>query len=153
MKEAYGNLLKELGVGDEFTIDGITFKIINPLKVDGGKGSNENSLVVAFEYEGKRILLTGDCELNVLTDQLVNERCFDYVIAPHHGSRKSFRKSIYCDLETKAVFFSVGKNPYGHPEPEIINDLVESSIPYYRTDENGTIILRIDKGITIEPTY
>ena len=84
---------------------------------------------------------------------VANGEYFDYIIAPHHGSRKFFRKGIYNDLKTKGVFFSVGKNPYGHPEPKIIYDLVNLEIPYYRTDENGTIILRIDQGVTIESTY
>lgn len=153
MVKNYRDLIQEVGTGDCFTIDGVFFEIINPEKAGAGKSSNEASLVVRITYAGTTVLLTGDGELEVLESLYEKGETIDYIIAPHHGSGKSFRKGIYKDLGVEAVFLSVGKNPYGHPDSSILEDLKASAIPYYRTDFNGTILLSIGEGVTIEPTY
>ena len=58
---------------------------------EGVLGSdNANSIVLAIEYQGRRILLTGDLESPGLDDVLAEEPydC-DILMAPHHGSRYS----------------------------------------------------------------
>src|SRR6185369_9808510 len=51
---------------------------------------NANSVVLAIEYAGRRILLTGDLESPGLDDVMAEEPydC-DVLLAPHHGSRRS----------------------------------------------------------------
>ena len=53
-------------------------------------GDNVNSIVLAIEYSGRRILLPGDLEPPGLSDVLAEEPwdC-DVLMAPHHGSRRS----------------------------------------------------------------
>ncbi|NCO23883.1 MAG: MBL fold metallo-hydrolase, partial [bacterium] len=37
---------------------------------------------------------------------------------------------------------SVGKNNFGHPSEKIIERLKDKNIAVYRTDQNGTVIIR-----------
>ena len=50
------------------------------------------------------------------------------------------------------ALISVGAgNDFGHPEEEVLNMLSRAGIPYYRTDENGTLhILLNGKKIQVE---
>jgi competence protein ComEC len=51
---------------------------------------NANSLVLAIEYAGRRIVLTGDLEQGGLVDLLARPRdTIDLFLAPHHGSPRS----------------------------------------------------------------
>ena len=51
---------------------------------------NANSITLAVEYEGKRVLLPGDLESPGL-DDVMAEMPYDcdVLLAPHHGSRRS----------------------------------------------------------------
>jgi competence protein ComEC len=51
---------------------------------------NANSLSLAVEYAGRRVLLPGDLESPGLEDVMAEEpyNC-DILLAPHHGSRRS----------------------------------------------------------------
>jgi competence protein ComEC len=51
---------------------------------------NANSLVLGLEYEGRRVLLTGDLESPGL-DWLLEQEPYqcDLLAAPHHGSQRS----------------------------------------------------------------
>lgn len=70
--------------------DGLRFDFLHPGR-DGVPGSdNANSLVLLVEYQGRRILLTGDLEGPGLEALLSSESLdCDVVLAPHHGSRRS----------------------------------------------------------------
>ncbi len=130
-----------------FSIGDISIDIMNPDKRDseGASDSNSTSIVLVLEYGESSVLLTGDCDLEIL-DRLVKESMdFDIIKAPHHGSINSFRTGLYSDFKTKGVIFSVGKNNYGHPSKVIIKDLENAGIRYYRTDRDLDVVVTLKK--------
>ncbi len=76
--------------GDQLTIDGVAIQILHPGHADLGRPDNANSLVLAFEYQGRRLLLPGDLEAPGMQDVLFQSsyNC-DLLLAPHHGSARS----------------------------------------------------------------
>lgn len=66
----------------------------------------------------------------------------DVLKVGHHGSKTSSSKTFINEINPRYSVISVGKNNrYGHPNKEVLDNLEDSKI--YRTDQNGTIILKI----------
>lgn len=123
----------------------IGIDIINPDNRVNNADSNASSIVLSLEYGESSVLLTGDCDFDIL-DNLVKEKLdFDIIKAPHHGSIYSFRSGIYSELKAKSVIFSVGKNKYGHPSSEIIDELEKEDITFYRTDRDLDVVVTLKK--------
>ncbi|MGM9550094.1 MAG: DNA internalization-related competence protein ComEC/Rec2 [Faecousia sp.] len=106
---------------------------------------NENSLCILFDTENCDILITGDRNANgervLLRSGQIPEA--DVLIAGHHGSKNSTCEELLATVRPETVCISVGAdNPYGHPAPETLQRLLEYGCAVYRTDQNGTIIIR-----------
>jgi competence protein ComEC len=69
---------------------GCLLRVLHPPR-EGVTGSdNANSIVLAVEHAGRRILLTGDLEKAGIERLLASPRCdCDVLLAPHHGSKNS----------------------------------------------------------------
>ena len=66
----------------------------------------------------------------------------DILKVGHHGSDTSSCKDFINIIKPKTCIISVGKNnKFGHPNKKVLNNLNDSKI--YRTDEQGSIILKI----------
>ncbi len=120
--------------------------VYNPIKTKADLDSNTASIVLSINYGNSNILLTADCDLEVLERLAFEDYSFDIVKAPHHGSINSFQKNIYNQLKTKCVIFSVGKNLYGHPSSEIIDNLKLNDIDFYRTDFDKDVVINLKKN-------
>ncbi|MFA6807747.1 MAG: DNA internalization-related competence protein ComEC/Rec2 [Eubacteriales bacterium] len=147
-----GKLL-QLSAGDrlDFT-SGMVIEVLAPVEVLTGTNadSNNNSLVIKVRYMGKSILLTGDMELEEM--QTMVERGanwdVDFLKIPHHGGKSSFDEEWFDNVNPEAVFICVGRNSFGHPTEKVLSYWNGRDIPLYRTDEDGTIQLIIDKNGT-----
>ena len=75
---------------DERTGGDLSIEVLHPPRRGVLGSDNANSIVLAIEFEGRRLLLTGDLESPGLDDVLAEEPydC-DLLMAPHHGSRYS----------------------------------------------------------------
>ena len=74
-----------------------------------------------------------------------NFKNIDFLKVGHHGSDTSSSKKFINVINPKYSIISVGKNnKYGHPKESVLNNLKNSYI--YRTDKNGTIEIKINKG-------
>jgi len=83
--------LREVWVGDRLRTSGeVTIDVLHPPRQGVLGSDNANSIVLAVEYAGRRMLLPGDLEQPGIEDVLAEEPYdTDVVLAPHHGSRNS----------------------------------------------------------------
>jgi competence protein ComEC len=83
--------LREVWAGDRLRIGGdLAIDVLHPPRNGVLGNDNANSITLAVEYRGRRVLLPGDLESPGLED-VIAERPYDcdIVLAPHHGSRYS----------------------------------------------------------------
>jgi competence protein ComEC len=117
--------------------------VIGPTRSFTGTRSdpNNSSLVLMATAGGRRILLTGDAEVEAQDALLASgvDLHADILKVPHHGSAYSdpvFLQSVHATL----ALVSVGRdNDYGHPSPLLIAELARLGIPARRTDVDGDI--------------
>ena len=136
--------------GDSIELDhGIVLEVLNPPgneKYFRTAVDNNHSLLIRLSYKNASILLTGDLELEAL--EFLYDRGFTgpatIFKAPHHGSKTGFYPPYLEDINPLGVVYSVGRNSYGHPGADLLRYWEERDVPYYRTDQNGAIIIKTD---------
>lgn len=116
------------------------FQVLSP--AESGEGDNQHSLVLATTVGGRRLLLTGD--LDVEGEERVMRRWqpteFDILKVGHHGSRFSTSEQWLSYVSPKVAVISCGENNrYGHPHPEVLSELKNKNIQIFRTDQQGMI--------------
>lgn len=108
------------------------------------EASNENSLCVLFRTGNCDILITGDRsglgERSLLRHAELPQ--VDVLIAGHHGSQYSTCEELLDAVQPEVVVISVGENHYGHPAQETLDRIREYTYEIYRTDQNGTVVIR-----------
>jgi competence protein ComEC len=129
---------------------------------------NENSIVLAVELAGKRMLLVGDAESGprkdpsypagdieeFLIEQHEDAIRSDILQVGHHGSKTSSRRDFLEAVKPSLALVSTGPKKYGTvtlPDVEVLEELVRVGATILRTDERDTgcpVIGRIggDKG-------
>lgn len=146
---------------DEYTIN--FYSPLSPAYSD----HNNYSPIIIIEYNGRKIVLTGDAEkenekefvdaVNAGIDPRYavfdNTFCADVIKLGHHGSRTSSSED-YLNIVTKSdrrsgvfVIISCGEdNSYGHPHAEVLDRLRElgfSDDNILRTDLLSDIVITI----------
>jgi competence protein ComEC len=106
---------------------------------------NESSLCVLFQTKNCDILLTGDRsaagELELL--ERMDLPRLEVLVAGHHGSKHSTSQALLDATQPQVVVISVGaNNGYGHPAQELLDRLAELGCTVFRTDLDGTILIR-----------
>lgn len=108
---------------------------------DGGtvpKATNDGSIVTRFSFGSSSVLMAGDLprEESFLPDIPETE----ILKLSHHGSKYSSSAAFLDLVRPKEVVVSVGKNPYGHPNGDVLGRLAERGIAIRRTDVSGDIV-------------
>jgi competence protein ComEC len=124
------------------TYDSTQLTIFTSESKDSG---NESSLCVLFQAGNCDILITGDRsasgERQLLEKADLPE--LEVLVAGHHGSKKSTCEELLAATSPKVVVISVGaNNAYGHPAQELLERLEAQGCIIFRTDQDGTIIIR-----------
>lgn len=135
--------------GDEITIDGLKFSILNPV---GESELNENnqSVVLDLRYNNRSILFTGDIEKETEENILkLVKKDYDILKVCHHGSETSSTKVFIDRVNPDYSIIQVGKNSYGHPSDVILKTLEKSKTKIYRNDIDGCIMVRINDKIEV----
>lgn len=92
--------------------------------VEDGKAANGSSIALAAEFEGKRVLLAADAHPSVLAASLAllpeEERRFDLVKLPHHGSKANVSPALFELLDCYRFAISTDGSRHSHPNPEAI---------------------------------
>ena len=69
----------------------------------------------------------------------------ELLVAGHHGSRDSTTGELLERVRPELAVISAGKgNSYGHPAPETLERLDGVGALIYRTDLQGTVVVRAD---------
>ena len=127
--------------------DGTTrSSLLDPNATDNRK-TNDASIVLLGEYEGRRFLLTGDAEDDV--DPILLSRglpTVDMLKVAHHGSATASSDVLLATLQPGVAAVSVGaNNPYGHPNGATMARLRAHSSRVFRTDQDGTVETTLDR--------
>lgn len=110
---------------------------------------NAISPIGILEYNNRKIMLTGDS--NEINEPLVMARTgkidCDVLKVGHHGSETSTMGDFLDEYTFEYALISCKYNTsYYHPRQETLNRLKNRNIAVYRTDNNGNIVLTIDKN-------
>lgn len=105
---------------------------------------NESSMCILFQAGNCDILITGDRgslgEKLLLRSYALPQ--VDVLVVGHHGARDSATAELLEAVSPQIAVISVGDNSYGHPNQEVLDRLTEAGCEIYRTDEDGTVIIR-----------
>lgn len=108
---------------------------------------NDYSIVVKLTFGKRRFLFMGDAEKTSENELLDRTKTLgsDVLKVGHHGSNSSSTAAFLKVVEPKYAIISCGlDNSYGHPHKEVLSRLERIGATVYRTDLNGTILLRCD---------
>lgn len=110
---------------------------------------NAISPIGILEYNNRKIMLTGDS--NEINEPLVMARTgkidCDVLKVGHHGSETSTMGDFLDEYTFEYALISCKYNTsYYHPRQETLNRLKNRNIAVYRTDNNGNIVLTVDKN-------
>ena len=133
--------------GDKIRYQDYLIRIISPDPVALNRDNkNEASIVLLLEVNGNKVLLTGDIGFET-ENRLLQEYDLksDILKVAHHGSRFSSGREFVEQVNPKISIIEVGKNPYGHPHPQVLEILASANSTIYRTDVDGTIKIILDK--------
>ena len=86
-----GAKVRLISEGESLVLDpSVSLRILHPPNEFHSSKDNPNSIVLCIEYAGRRILLTGDLELEGLERLLKTPPVdTDVLLSPHHGSLKA----------------------------------------------------------------
>lgn len=141
---------RRLRAGERFEVGGARFSVL----VAGGHESggrerpNERSLVLAVDYGGRRLLLTGDA--GEATERVLLRRYgaalrADVLKVGHHGSRFSTSPQFLAAVAPEVAIVSVRADPRRRlPDEGVLERLARSGARVLRTDRSGAVTVAID---------
>lgn len=135
-----------LQAGEALLFKNITIQVLSPLLPPTGN-SNNDSIVLRIMHGEINILLTGDLG-HIGERRLIDtgtELGGQILKVGHHGERDACSQDFLDHVRPEVAIISVGSdNIYARPHPEIVSRLEQSGSKVYRTDRDGTIIIRTD---------
>lgn len=132
--------------GESFPLGQATITVLHPPADNDIDEMNDLSLVLLVEYQGKRLLITGDITREV-EEQLLSIGPVDALQVAHHGSATSSCQAFLEALSPDIALISCGRNnEYGHPHASVLERLEAIGAEIRRTDLEGTLILRVQEG-------
>ncbi len=108
---------------------------------------NNYSAIIKVVYGDTSFLFTGDAETPEFQEAIDGGWNLDSDVLKvgHHGSWNATDKNVMDAVSPSLAIISCGEgNSYGHPHDEVIDLLEDYSVPYYRTDYEGTILISSD---------
>lgn len=150
-----GNTLHAPKPGESFSFGAVTVTFLAPGR-DYENELNNWSIGIKVSNGKHSFVMCGDAEKEAEEDMLATklDLSADVLKLSHHGSNTSSTKEFVKAVNPKYAVITVGKdNSYGHPSKSTIKMLKEYKIPYFRTDEQGTIVITSDgKQLTCNVT-
>lgn len=119
------------------------FRILQPAAADQHPSDNSASIVGLVEYQGIRLVLTGDLEKLGLEQFLSTPGSADIFIVPHHGSKMSNSESTARWASAKLVISSQGNKLAGEDPLHVYRD---AGATVWVTAHDGAICCRWTKA-------
>ena len=132
--------------GAQYPLGDARITVLHPAADNGIDDMNDLSLVLQVDYGGKRFLLTGDIG-EAVEAQLPDIGKVDVLQVAHHGSNGSSSQAFLQKITPDYALISCGKNnDYGHPHADVLSRLQALGAQIYRTDRDGTVVVRVNEG-------
>ncbi|KAA6458733.1 DUF4131 domain-containing protein [Acidobacteria bacterium AB60] len=146
--------IRNLRAGDSFPLGGAQFQVFAP-RADyhpGAEPENNDSLVVRASFGATSILLAGDAEAPIERAMLADRGLPSTLLkVGHHGSLTSSSPEFLARVAPQWAVISCGlHNRYGHPRPEILQELQTAGVRTFSTDIHGAACFRLD-GNSVQP--
>jgi len=130
--------------GNVIEVNGLTFKVLNPVTLKDS--TNNNSIVLHLAHGKIDFLFTGDTEKEAEAAMLVKSDMpvpdVEILKVGHHGSKTASLPDFLTATSPEIVVYMAGEgNRYGHPHEETIEALLTVGTEIYGTDVHGTIIV------------
>ena len=129
-------------------IDGVEVRVFSPppdwkrVRV-----SNDDSLVLRLNYQGRSVLLPGDIEGGV-EERLAGDSvplASDILKIAHHGSKTSTTPAFLSRVQPRFGLLSVGAyGRFGHPDTGVLERLRQEGVQVYGTHQKGSITVTTD---------
>jgi len=129
--------------GDTWRVGDLSLEILSPDRCWSGTHSdpNNDSLVILLTYLEDSVLFANEPEADAQQSMLDRHvpLAAEVLNVPHHGADTSILPFLQAVHERLAVI-SVGQpNPYGHPDPHLLEELRSTGPTTVRTDRCGDI--------------
>lgn len=117
---------------------------------------NAISPIGILEYNNRKIMFTGDS--NEINEPLVMARTgkidCDVLKVGHHGSETSTSNAFLDEYTFEYAIISCNSygNKFNHPRQATLDRLKSHNIEVYRTDNNGNIVVSVDKDGNLKIT-
>ncbi len=134
---------------DRLELGGVELRVHHPPVADWQRQRvrNDDSVVIELRYGQVSVLMTGDISREVEESLLPSLDLLPIVIlkSPHHGSGTSSSAAFVDKLRPRYVLISCGRgNPFGHPQPYVVERYRAVGAEILRTDLDGQIELTTD---------
>jgi competence protein ComEC len=137
--------LREIWSGDRLRVGAdISIEVLHPPRRGVVGNDNANSITLAVECGGRRVLLPGDLEspgMEAVTAELPYD-C-DVLLAPHHGSRRSDPPGFAAWCTPQWVVISGGG---GEDVAPVVQTYERFGAQVYDTHERGTVEFTLKPG-------
>ena len=113
---------------------------------NAGSIANDFSPIMVLNYNGKKIMLTGDASTTSETLAMQNAELpdIDLLKVGHHGSKSSSGQAFLEKIKPEIAVISVNNKEYNKlPTTEAMNRILGVGATIFRTDENGSIVANI----------
>ena len=140
--------------GQEWSWDGVDFRILHPSVDFPSKIENNRSCVLLIHSGERNILIGGDIDKHIeiaLLEQLASLLPLDALHASHHGSISSSSKVWVNQVKPDFVFYSAGyRNQFKHPHPTVRKRFARAGSSAFNTATHGAILLRVGTDNTLD---
>jgi competence protein ComEC len=147
--EAAGVQPERVAAGSELKSGGLSLQVLWPprellVQATPGEDPNQQALVMEARWRDFSMLLTADAEAESVP---LDPGPIDVLKVAHHGSDDGGLGPLLDRIRPQLAVISVGEdNPYGHPTRGTLASLAEHGVPTLRTDQDGTVVIDVDKG-------
>jgi competence protein ComEC len=140
--------------GDTWRVGDLSLRFLSPDRCWNGTHSdaNNDSLVILLTHLEDSVLFANEPEADAQQAMLDGHVPLDAEVlnVPHHGADTSILPFLQAVHERLAVI-SVGQpNPYGHPDPHLLQELRSTDPTILRTDQCGDVTVTFEgRGLAV----